>query len=95
MRNCFKKFPRRKNQHRSSTKVIKKLNKENKDLQNKANESTQKSMHKLPQRRTLRLVMAWKIGLKQVKADADRLRGVVNISKTNLGDFKETFNETT
>ena len=80
----------------SPSKVIKRLRKENKVLQKKAEASTQRYWN--ARRRTLRLekaAAARKVDLKQAKFDANRLRGVVNVLGKSLEDFKKTANDTT
>ena len=80
----------------SPTKVINRLKKENQDLQKKAEESTRRYWN--ARRQTLRLekaATAWKIDLKQVKANATRLCGVADMLGKELQDLKETANETT
>lgn len=80
----------------SPTKVINRLKKENDSLRTKATKVTGKYWN--AQRRTNRLAKAAtarKVDLKQAKADATRLRGVVNILGKNLQDLKKTANETT
>ncbi|KDR81600.1 hypothetical protein GALMADRAFT_239651 [Galerina marginata CBS 339.88] len=81
----------------SPTKAInKRLKKENKNLQKKAAESTQKYWN--ARRRTLKLekaAAARKADQKREKADSARLRGVVNLLGKSLEDLKRSAQETT